>query len=214
MNQLVSLYGHGVQDPGVYARLGELHQILGDESNAAHYFKEAHRLVPYNIDYIKWLGAYYIRQELYEQARICFEKGAQVDYMNPSWSLQAAACLRKTNQMEEAANEYKRMLRKWPVNVDAMKFYIVCLENLGKNDEAVIWSQRLEKLQKGASKQVANELNGGEKVMDPKVIRVQTNIKDKEGKDDEGDIFGKDDVAGDLLNEMDAGDADALANQK
>lgn len=50
--------------------------------------------------------------------------------------------------------------------------------------------------------------------MDPKVIRVQTNIKDKEGKDDEGDIFGKDDVAGDLLNDMDAGDEEALANQK
>lgn len=87
VNNLISLYGHNVQDPGVYARLGELYQILGEESNGAHYFKEAARLVPYNIDYIKWLGAYYIRQELYEQARMCFEKGAQVDYMNPNWQL-------------------------------------------------------------------------------------------------------------------------------
>lgn len=61
VNNLISLYGHAVQDPGVYARLGELYHILGDEGNGAHYFKSAHCLVPYNIDYIKWLGAFYIR---------------------------------------------------------------------------------------------------------------------------------------------------------
>ncbi|CAL5975010.1 Intraflagellar_transport protein 88 [Hexamita inflata] len=202
VNNLISLNGHGVQDPGVYARLGELHHILGDESNGAHYFKEAHRLVPYNIDYIKWLGAYYIRQELYEQARICFEKGAQVDYQNPQWSLQAAACLRKTNQMQEAAAEYRKLLKKWPTNTDAMKFLIVCLESLNQVEEAVQWSQRLEKLQKGAIRQVSDEMNGGEKVMDPKVIRVSAEqVKDKQDVD-QGDIFGAEDVAGQMLEEQ------------
>jgi len=66
IGNLTNIFGHDVQDPGVFARLGELYHIQGDESNGAHYFKEAHRLVPYCLDYIKWLGAYYIRQELYE----------------------------------------------------------------------------------------------------------------------------------------------------
>lgn len=32
LNSLVSIYGQNAQDPGVFARLGELYHILGEES--------------------------------------------------------------------------------------------------------------------------------------------------------------------------------------
>lgn len=59
--RLMNLYGPRVQDPGLLARLGELHQAMGEETTGAHYFKEAARLAPANLDYIRWLGAYFVR---------------------------------------------------------------------------------------------------------------------------------------------------------
>ena len=65
-----------------------------------------------------------------------------------------------------------------------------------------MWSQRIEKLQKGSIRQVNDEINGGDKVMDPKVIRVnadqiQNKVEDGEAKD----IFGQEDVAEQMLKE-------------
>ena len=52
--------------------------------------------------------------------------------------------------MTEAAQEYRKLLRKWPTHTESMKFLIVCLNSLGQTEEAVMWTQRIEKLQKGA----------------------------------------------------------------
>lgn len=48
--------------------------------------------------------------------------------------------------MTEAANEYRKLLKKWPAHIEAMKFLIVCLSVLNLNEEAMMWTQRIEKL--------------------------------------------------------------------
>ncbi|KAH0571209.1 Intraflagellar transport protein 88 [Spironucleus salmonicida] len=207
LNSLQTYYlNYNTQDPCVFSRLGELHQILGEESQGAHYFKEAHRLVPYNLDIIKWLGSYYVRQELYEQARLCFEKGAQVDYLTPTWFLSAAACLRKTNQTREATEEYRKILKKWPACIDAIKYLIVCLQTLGQNDEANQWQGRLEKVQAGGLGQSNDNTLSNTKLETAQAARIADNklkvVEDQPDMGNNEDLFGNDDVAGNLLNDQ------------
>jgi hypothetical protein len=37
---------------------------LDDEARALHYYSEAHRLWPADLDVISWLGAYHVRNEV------------------------------------------------------------------------------------------------------------------------------------------------------
>lgn len=39
--------------------------------------------------------------------------------------------------MQEAAESYRKLLKKFPTNTDAMKYLIVCLDSLGQTEEAV-----------------------------------------------------------------------------
>lgn len=48
--------------------------------------------------------------------------------------------------MREALSEYRKILKKWPTNMDAIKFLVVCLNALNMTDEAVQWTQKYDKL--------------------------------------------------------------------
>ena len=46
------------------SRLGALHARFDEEAKALHYYSEAHRLYPVNLDVISWLGAFHVRNEV------------------------------------------------------------------------------------------------------------------------------------------------------
>ena len=64
-------------DPGVLARIGNIYLKEEDEAHAFHYHQEAYRYFPVNMNVISWLGAYFVKNEMYEKAVAYFERAAQ-----------------------------------------------------------------------------------------------------------------------------------------
>src|SRR4051812_32719350 len=56
-------------DPTVLAQMGSLYTHLSDKPQAFHHYLESHRYYPSSIPVLSWLGAYYVDNEVYEQAR-------------------------------------------------------------------------------------------------------------------------------------------------
>lgn len=67
-----------MHDAGVLAMLGNLHAKLDDEPKAVHYYCESHRVYPTNMDIISWLGAFYVKSEVYEKAMPFFELASRI----------------------------------------------------------------------------------------------------------------------------------------
>jgi len=57
-------------DAGVLRRLGQLCDAGGDQTQALHYFSDAHRYDPNNVTVVEWLGRYYIECQLAEKVEI------------------------------------------------------------------------------------------------------------------------------------------------
>lgn len=200
-------------DPSIYIRLGELYSIAGDEGQAAHYFKEAHRLVPFSLAVINWLGSHYIKNELYEQARVCFEKASRVDTTTPKWSLAVAACLRKSKQYRDAIYEYKHILKRFPTNTTAMTHLISSLNNIGQHKEADEWAEKLTKLTNNKVPEVTEDRELDEFVKQERRNSVAAvGPGSRAGQDrfeasnnrvssNTGDLFGDVDIAEELLTE-------------
>jgi intraflagellar transport protein 88 len=49
--------------------LGSVYERLEDENQACHWYSEAHRLFPVNLNVISWLGVWYVKREMYDQVR-------------------------------------------------------------------------------------------------------------------------------------------------
>jgi intraflagellar transport protein 88 len=57
---------------------GLLNAKEGDESQAFHYYLEAYRYNQGNMDVISWLGAYFVKNEVYDKATQFFERASQI----------------------------------------------------------------------------------------------------------------------------------------
>lgn len=58
--------------------LGSLHAKCDDEPKALHYYSESHRVYPANMDITSWLGAYYVKNEVYEKAMPFFDLASKI----------------------------------------------------------------------------------------------------------------------------------------
>lgn len=67
-----------MHDAGVLSTLGHLHSVLEDEAKALHYFSESYRVYPVNMEIISWLGAFYVKNEIYEKALPIFELASKI----------------------------------------------------------------------------------------------------------------------------------------
>jgi intraflagellar transport protein 88 len=66
-------------DSNLCSRLGLVYEKMEDENVACHWQTEAHRHYPVNLNVISWLGVWYVKREMYEQAIEYFDRAAQVN---------------------------------------------------------------------------------------------------------------------------------------
>lgn len=103
-------------DPGILARLGQIYSREEDEAQAFHYHLEAYRYFPVNMEVISWLGAYFVKNELYEKAMQFFERAAQIQpeevKVRVRRSLQQQCCFvqRVTGGVRVAVEAYGRVV--------------------------------------------------------------------------------------------------------
>ncbi|XP_015519065.1 intraflagellar transport protein 88 homolog isoform X2 [Neodiprion pinetum] len=143
-NQLLGIIP---SDPGVLQKLGEMYDTLGDKQQAYQYYSDSYRYYPANFEVIDWLGSYFISMQVAEKALIYFERAVELAPDQPRWRLLAAACLRRTGQFHKALTEYQDIHKKFPENIECLKFLVRLCSDLGLK-EAQLYAAELKKAEK------------------------------------------------------------------
>ncbi|OXU19875.1 hypothetical protein TSAR_011846 [Trichomalopsis sarcophagae] len=144
-NQLLGIIP---SDPGVLQKLGEMFDSMGDKQQAYQYYSDSYRFYPANFDVIDWLGSYFAQQSgLPEKALTYFQEAVVLAPEEPKWRLCVASCLRKTGQFHKALAEYQDINRRFPDNIECLKFLVRLSNDLGLK-EAQTYAIELRRAEK------------------------------------------------------------------
>ncbi|KAL5010279.1 hypothetical protein ScPMuIL_012584 [Solemya velum] len=143
----MQLIGVVPTDTSVLARTGEIYDNDGDKSQAFQYYYDSYRYFPSNIPVIEWLGAYYIDSQFCEKAIHYFERAAIVQPGQVKWQLMIASCHRRSGNYQQALETYKHIHKKFPDNVECLKFLVRICSDLGLK-EAQEYATKLKKAEK------------------------------------------------------------------
>ncbi|XP_074841401.1 intraflagellar transport protein 88 homolog isoform X2 [Carettochelys insculpta] len=149
-------------DSRVLSKLGELYDNEGDKSQAFQYYYESYRYFPSNIEVIEWLGAYYIDTQFCEKAIQYFERAALIQPTQVKWQLMVASCYRRSGNYQKALDTYKDIHRKFPENVECLKFLVRLCTDMGLKEvqEYVMKLKRVEKLKEIREQRVKSGRDG------------------------------------------------------
>ncbi|KAL1436300.1 hypothetical protein MTO96_049813 [Rhipicephalus appendiculatus] len=134
-------------DPSLLSKIGEIYDSQGEKQLAFQYQSDSYRYLPSNIDIIDWLGAYYIESQLYEKAIKCFEKAAIIQPSQVKWPLLVASCHNKSGNYQKALATYRSLHRRFPENVECLRFLVRLTNDLGLGESAD-YSAKLKKAEK------------------------------------------------------------------
>jgi len=135
-------------DPGVLARLANLFNKAGDETQAFHYHLESYRYWPVDMNVITWLGIYYVKQEMYEAAIPFFSRASQIEPNEVKWRLMVASCYRRMGAYPAALKLYEDIHRSHPNDIECVRYLItICKEMKQKYDHYAAHLRKLERLQ-------------------------------------------------------------------
>jgi intraflagellar transport protein 88 len=159
------LIGRVPTDPNVLARLGLLFAKEQDESQAFHHYLEAYRYYQVNMDVISWLGAYFVKNEVYDKAMQFFERASQIQPQEVKWQLMVASCHRRRGEYPQAKRLYEDINRKYPENMECLRYLVHLCKDSGLIEEANEWFKRVKKLEQKLAEQqhqqAANNNYGG-----------------------------------------------------
>merc|ERR1719171_2628506 len=143
-------------DPGTLARIAGLYASQDDETQAFHYHLEAYRYWPVDMNVITWLGIYYVKQELYEQAIPFFNRASQIEPQEVKWQLMVASCYRRMGAFPQALKLYEDIHHKHPNDIECVRYLItLCKEMNQKYDHYAATLRRLERAQEASAAQGA-----------------------------------------------------------
>eukprot|EP00438_Fugacium_kawagutii_P002816 Skav214102 [mRNA] locus=scaffold1185:208172:218049:- [translate_table: standard] len=130
-------------DPGVLARLANLFNKAGDETQAFHYHLESYRYWPVDMNVITWLGIYYVKQEMYE-----------IEPNEVKWRLMVASCYRRMGAYPAALKLYEDIHKSHPNDIECVRYLItICKEMKQKYDHYAAHLRKLERLQEAQNGQ-------------------------------------------------------------
>jgi tetratricopeptide (TPR) repeat protein len=83
------------------------------------------------MEVISWLGVWYVKGELYEDAIQFFERAAEIEPNEVKWQLMVASCYRRMGSYTQALTLYKKIHKQYPENLECNHYhsqiYIPCL---------------------------------------------------------------------------------------
>lgn len=142
------LIGRVPTDPNALARVGSLYAREGDDTQAFHYYLEAYRYYQVNMDVISWLGAYFVKNEVYDKAMQFFERASHIQPQEVKWPLMVASCLRRRGDYGQAKRMYEGIHHKHPDNVECIKYLVQICKDTGAGDEANEWFKQMKKAER------------------------------------------------------------------
>lgn len=134
-------------DPNLLSKIGDIYDSQGEKQLAFQYQSDSYRYFPSNIDVIDWLGAYYIESQLYEKAIKYFEKAAIIQPSQVKWPLLVASCHHKSGNYQQALATYRSLHRRFPDNVECLRFLVRLTNDLGLSESAE-YAAKLKKAEK------------------------------------------------------------------
>lgn len=133
-------------DPNVCCKLGQIYEKLQDDNTACHWHTEAHRYFPVNLNVTSWLGVWYVKREMYEQAIDYFERAALVQPSQVKWQLMVTSCYRRLGDFHRALELYQKIHEEHPDNIESLQYLEALCKELGRPAEE--YSKKLEKLRR------------------------------------------------------------------
>merc|ERR1711907_830049 len=103
----------------------------------------SYRYYPVNMDVISWLGAWYVKSNVFEKAISFFERAAQIEPEEVKWRLMIASCHRRSGQDKKALSTYQAIHRDHPDNVECLKYMVQCCERMGMKEDATRFQELL-----------------------------------------------------------------------
>merc|ERR1711966_39454 len=141
-------------DPGVLARLANLFNKAGDETQAFHYHLESYRYWPVDMNVITWLGIYYVKQEMYEVAIPFFSRAAQIEPNEVKWRLMVASCYRRMGAYPAALKLYEEIHHSHPNDIECVRYLItICKEMKLPYENYAQHLRKLERMQEAVAGQ-------------------------------------------------------------
>uniref|UniRef100_A0A7E4VAE4 TPR_REGION domain-containing protein n=1 Tax=Panagrellus redivivus TaxID=6233 RepID=A0A7E4VAE4_PANRE len=150
-------------DPSMSKKLGKVLDEEGDKAGAFTAYYNSHRMYPADIEIIGWMGAYYLDTQFPDKAVNYFQKAALLEPDNIKWQLLMASCQRRSGNFQKALELYKVIHRKFPTNMECLKFLVQLCRDLRMPEE----------------KDYANKLK---KIEDTQRLRAQRETDSSQGK--------------------------------
>uniref|UniRef100_A0A674N3N4 Intraflagellar transport 88 homolog n=1 Tax=Takifugu rubripes TaxID=31033 RepID=A0A674N3N4_TAKRU len=165
MYQLANLYPSLLEDPqqaiqwlmhvisvsptdcGVLAKLGQLFDDEGDESQALHHYTESFRHFPCDIGVAAWLGTYYFKKQYFEKAIKYFERATLIQPNEVEWHLRVAGCYRRSGNYHTALETYKETHQRFPEDIECLTFLVRLTNDMGL-EEVQEYANKLKKAEK------------------------------------------------------------------
>jgi intraflagellar transport protein 88 len=145
----------------VLARIAQLFSKQDDEVQAYHYQLESYRVWPVDINVITWLGIYYVKQELYEQAIPYFARAAEVQPLEAKWKLMVASCHRRLGSFQQALMLYERIHMEHPHDQECLRYLVQICHDMNLPSERYQTALRkLERLAEARADQMRQEEAG------------------------------------------------------
>jgi tetratricopeptide (TPR) repeat protein len=75
------------------------------------------------MEVISWLGVWYVKGELYEDAIQFFERAAEIEPNEVKWQLMVASCYRRMGSYTQALTLYKKIHKQYPENLECNHYH-------------------------------------------------------------------------------------------
>ena len=107
------------------------------------------------MEVITWLGVWYVKAEMYEQAIQYFERASIIEPTEIKWKLMVASCYRRMSNYNQALQMYREIHAKDPENIECLRYLCSITKDIGDKsyDE---YSKRLRKLERAIEAQEQN----------------------------------------------------------
>ena len=100
------------------------------------------------MDVLSWLGAYHVKNEVYEKAIPYFDLASRIQPQEVKWALMVASCYRRIGALPQALAKYKEINVMHPDNVECLRYLVHLCTELGRRDDAQEFITRLRKAEK------------------------------------------------------------------
>ena len=133
-------------DPNICVKLGQVYERLEDENTACHWYSEAHRYFPVNLNVISWLGVWYVKREMYDQAIEYFSQASRVQPGEVKWRLMVSSCYRRLGDLQKSLELYIQIHEDFPDNIESLQYLEALCKDLGRPSDE--YTKKLDKLRR------------------------------------------------------------------